>query len=107
MPRWLMNSRCPMTPNRLRCFMLDTPNVPLGTAAEIAAAVSSGRMSAQTVIEAALARIRERDPVLNSFTAVTEHRALLRAAAIDRTRERGEAVGPLAGVPFAVKNLFD
>jgi 1-carboxybiuret hydrolase len=87
--------------------MLDTPNVPLGTAAEIAAAVSSGRMSAQTVIEAALARIRARDPILNSFTAVTEHRARLRAQAIDDTRARGEPLGPLAGVPFAVKNLFD
>jgi 1-carboxybiuret hydrolase len=87
--------------------MLDTPNVPLGTAAEIAAAVSSGRMSAQTVIEAALTRIRERDPILNSFTAVTEHRARLRARAIDDTRARGEPLGPLAGVPFAVKNLFD
>ncbi len=45
--------------------------------------------------------------MLNSFTAVTEQRALLRAEAIDDARERGEAVGPLAGVPFAVKNLFD
>ncbi len=87
--------------------MLDTPNVPLGTAAEIAAAVSSGRTSAQTVVEAALARIRERDPILNSFTAVTEHRARLRAQAIDDTRARGEPLGSLAGVPFAVKNLFD
>jgi len=87
--------------------MLDTPNVPLGTAAEIAAAVSSGRTSAQTVVETALARIRERDPILNSFTAVTEHRARLRAQAIDDTRARGEPLGPLAGVPFAVKNLFD
>jgi len=87
--------------------MLDTPNVPLGTAAEIAAAVSSGRTSAQTVVETALARIRERDPILNSFTAVTEHRARLRAQAIDETRARGEPLGPLAGVPFAVKNLFD
>jgi aspartyl-tRNA(Asn)/glutamyl-tRNA(Gln) amidotransferase subunit A len=87
--------------------MLDSPNAPLGTAAEIASAVSSGRASAQAVVEAALARIRERDPVLNSFTAVTEQRARLRAQAIDDTRARGEPLGPLAGVPFAVKNLFD
>jgi 1-carboxybiuret hydrolase len=87
--------------------MLDTPSAPLGTAAEIAAAVTSGRTSAQTVIEATLARIRERDPILNSFTAVTEDRARLRAEAIDDTRARGEPLGPLSGVPFAVKNLFD
>ena len=87
--------------------MLDMPNAPLGTAAEIAAAVAAGRVSAQAVVETALARIRERDPILNSFTAVTEDRARLRAQAIDDTRVRGEPLGPLSGVPFAVKNLFD
>src|SRR6204780_3982477 len=89
--------------------MLDTPATDFDfmTAADIAAAVASGRASAVSVVEAALARIRERDPVLNSFTAVTEQRALLRAQAIDATRARGEPMGPLGGVPFAVKNLFD
>ena len=89
--------------------MLDVPTTDFdfSTAAAIAAAVKSGRSTALGVIEAALARIRERDPVLNSFTSVTERRALLRAEAVDATRARGEALGPLAGVPFAVKNLFD
>jgi aspartyl-tRNA(Asn)/glutamyl-tRNA(Gln) amidotransferase subunit A len=59
------------------------------------------------VTESALARIAERDGVLNSFTAVTRDRALARAKAIDAAKARGEALGPLAGVPFAVKNLFD
>jgi AtzE family amidohydrolase len=89
--------------------MLDTPavNFDFATAADIAAAVGSGRASARSVVEATLARIRERDPLLNSFTAVTEQRAFIRAQAIDDARERGEPLGPLAGVPFAVKNLFD
>ncbi len=89
--------------------MLDVPGTDFdfSTAAEIATAVASGHSTARGVIEATLARIRERDPVLNSFTAVTEQRALLRAEAIDATRARGETLGPLAGVPFAVKNLFD
>ncbi|HEY1982667.1 MAG TPA: AtzE family amidohydrolase [Xanthobacteraceae bacterium] len=89
--------------------MLDTPATEFSapSAADIADAVASGRRSAQDVVEATVARIRERDPVLNSFTAVTEDRALLRAQAIDDARARGEPVGPLAGVPFAVKNLFD
>jgi 1-carboxybiuret hydrolase len=89
--------------------MLDVPatDFDFSTAAEIATAVTSGRSTAVSVVEAALARIRERDPVLNSFTAVTEQRALLRAEDVDATRARGEALGPLAGVPFAVKNLFD
>ena len=89
--------------------MLDTPETDFdfAPASEIAGAVSFGRASAERVVEAALARIRERDPVLNSFTAVTERRALARAAALDAARAAGKTLGPLAGVPFAVKNLFD
>ncbi|KAB2920306.1 MAG: AtzE family amidohydrolase [Hyphomicrobiaceae bacterium] len=77
------------------------------TAAEIASAVANGRASALEVIEAALARIEQKNPVLNAFTTVTKERALARARAIDAARVKGEALGPLAGVPFAVKNLFD
>jgi aspartyl-tRNA(Asn)/glutamyl-tRNA(Gln) amidotransferase subunit A len=73
------------------------------SAAEIAAAVTAGRVSALSVTEAALARIMERDPVLNSFTDLVADRARRRAAEIDA----GKKKGPLAGVPFAVKNLFD
>jgi aspartyl-tRNA(Asn)/glutamyl-tRNA(Gln) amidotransferase subunit A len=76
-------------------------------AGEIAAAVRGGRTSAAAVVDAALARIAERDRVLNCFTAVLERRARQTACALDAWRARGEAVGPLAGVPFAVKNLFD
>ena len=77
------------------------------TAAEIAAAIAAGRASARNVVEATLARIRARDPLLNSFTAVTEQRALLRAQALDDASAQGARLPPLAGVPFAVKNLFD
>jgi AtzE family amidohydrolase len=77
------------------------------SAATIAAAVTAGRVSATHIIEATLARIRERDPLLNSFTAVTERRALARAQALDAARAKGERLPALAGVPFAVKNLFD
>jgi AtzE family amidohydrolase len=78
-----------------------------GSAADIAAAVTAGRVGATHIIEATLARIRERDPLLNSFTAVTERRALARARVLDAARAKGEKLPPLAGVPFAVKNLFD
>jgi len=77
------------------------------SAASIAAAVTAGRVSATHIVEATLARIRERDPLLNSFTTVTERRALTRAQALDEARARGDRLPPLAGVPFAVKNLFD
>jgi AtzE family amidohydrolase len=77
------------------------------TAAEIAGAVMAGKTSAHAVVEAALSRIAERNPLLNAFTDVTADRARASALAIDSARKRGDAVGPLAGVPFAVKNLFD
>ena len=77
------------------------------TASEIAAAVASGKISATAVVDDALARIAEHNPVLNAFTAVTAERARARARAIDATASRKQNPGPLAGVPFAVKNLFD
>jgi len=77
------------------------------SAAEIAEAVTAGRVSALDVVEDALARILKRDPVLNSFTDVLSERACARARAVDAVRAAGQPLGPLAGVPFAVKNLFD
>ncbi len=75
------------------------------TASDIAAAVASGETSALAVTEAALSLIAARNPTLNAFTAVTAERALRRAKAIDASPEQKKL--PLAGVPFAVKNLFD
>ncbi|WLB54620.1 AtzE family amidohydrolase [Bradyrhizobium japonicum] len=77
------------------------------TAADIAKAVAGGKMSALDATEAALARIMRHDGVLNSFTDVTADRARAKARAIDADIAAGKEVGPLAGVPFAVKNLFD
>src|SRR5499427_4702535 len=77
------------------------------SASKIAHAVASGDRSALAVTEAALARIKRLNSKLNAFTTITVERALARAAAIDRARSQGRNLGPLAGVPFAVKNLFD
>ncbi|RQH02841.1 AtzE family amidohydrolase [Bradyrhizobium sp. RP6] len=77
------------------------------TASEIASAVAGGKMSALDATEAALARIKQHDSVLNAFTDVTAERARAKARAIDADIAAGKRVGPLAGVPFAVKNLFD
>lgn len=80
---------------------------PEAFASEIAAAVRSGAASAREVAAAALERIEAANPQLNAFTRVTAERGLEEAARIDARRARSEALGPLAGVPFAVKNLFD
>jgi aspartyl-tRNA(Asn)/glutamyl-tRNA(Gln) amidotransferase subunit A len=89
--------------------MLDaeTDDFEWNTAADIAAAVAAGRRTAENVVAAALARIRARDPLLNAFTTVIEERAVGRARTLDEARARRDALPPLAGVPFAVKNLFD
>ena len=80
---------------------------PESNATEIAAAITSSSVTARAVTEAALARIRALNPTVNAFTDVTAERALAKADAVDAGRAAGETLGPLAGVPFAVKNLFD
>jgi AtzE family amidohydrolase len=77
------------------------------SALEIAQAVTSRNMSALDATEAALARIARHDLVLNAFTDVTADRARATARAVDAAIAAGQNPGPLAGVPFAVKNLFD
>jgi aspartyl-tRNA(Asn)/glutamyl-tRNA(Gln) amidotransferase subunit A len=77
------------------------------SAADIAGAVTGRTMSAVDAVDAALARIARHDGVLNAFTDITAERARAKARAIDAAIAAGQSVGPLAGVPFAVKNLFD
>jgi aspartyl-tRNA(Asn)/glutamyl-tRNA(Gln) amidotransferase subunit A len=78
-----------------------------GTAYAIAEAVRSGAASAREITQETLGRIKARNAALGAFTDVTAARALARADAIDAARARGADPGPLAGAPFAVKNLFD
>ena len=79
----------------------------IGTAAEIALQIRSGARSAAAVLAEAKALIQARNPALNCFTATTFERAQREAAAIDELRSKGRPLPPLAGVPYAVKNLFD
>ena len=74
--------------------------------AETARAVNATEISARTTTVAALARIEANNGRVNAFTDVTASRALARADAVDEGIKAGKAL-PLAGVPFAVKNLFD
>ncbi|MGQ0651867.1 MAG: amidase family protein, partial [Betaproteobacteria bacterium] len=64
-------------------------------------------MSAREAVDTAFRRIREGNPKYNAFTALTEDRAYREAEEVDKRRGRGEKLGPLAGVPYAVKNLYD
>jgi len=73
----------------------------------VAEAVRAGTASAESVTRAALDRVAAANPLVNAFTDVTAERAIATARRIDADRTAGRALGPLAGVPFAVKNLFD
>jgi AtzE family amidohydrolase len=82
-----------------------TFNFEQADATATAAAVRAGTITAEAAAKAALERIAARDGALNSFTDLLP--ALTEAQEIDRRIGQGEDPGPLAGVPFAVKNLFD
>ncbi|MDZ7956018.1 AtzE family amidohydrolase [Nostoc sp. DedQUE09] len=73
----------------------------------ISTAVREGKTSAVEVTKAALARIATRNHLFNCFTTITAETALTDAALIDNEIAQGNYPGVLAGVPFAVKNLFD
>ncbi|MBU8543788.1 MULTISPECIES: AtzE family amidohydrolase [Roseomonadaceae] len=77
------------------------------SAAATAAAIRSRQLRAAEVTEAALADIAARNPRTHAFTEVTAARARAEAAAVDATIAAGRDPGPLAGVPYAVKNLFN
>lgn len=79
----------------------------MSSALAIAADVRAGRRSAVEILDGTIARIVERDGAINSFVERTFERARREAAEIDRRRSAGHALPPLAGVPYAVKNLFD
>jgi AtzE family amidohydrolase len=76
-------------------------------AVEIAEAVKGGEVTARAVTEAALKRIERHNPMLGAFTDVTAARALEQAELVDSKIRNAMDPGPLAGVPFAVKNLYD
>jgi len=77
------------------------------SAVAIVEAIRSRRASAHDVAAATLDRIALHDRVLNCFTRVLRDRAFADADRIDALVATGGDPGPLAGVPFAVKNLFD
>jgi AtzE family amidohydrolase len=89
-----------------------------GDAAQMAAAVRQGEVSARELLTVSLARIEATDARVNAFTGQTQARAFAEADAVDARRsallkqglsqsQLPDALGPLAGVPYAVKNLYD
>src|SRR5258708_28935433 len=76
------------------------------SAGQIASAVRGGEVSAAEVTDAPLARIAEVDGRVHAFLHVAADQARAAARAVDRRRAAGEDLGPLAGVPLALKDVF-
>jgi len=76
------------------------------SAADAADRLASGDVSSRELTQAHLDRIAAHDESLHAFLHVDPEGALTSADEIDRRRSAGEALGPLAGVPIAVKDLL-
>src|SRR5262249_8403188 len=76
------------------------------TAEELGRLVAAGEVSAVEVTKAHLDRIATVDERVHAFLYVDSEGALAAAAEIDARRARGEELGPLAGVPIAVKDVM-
>jgi Asp-tRNA(Asn)/Glu-tRNA(Gln) amidotransferase A subunit family amidase len=77
------------------------------TAAALAERIAAGALSARDAVEACLARIAERDPIIHAFAHIDPDHARAQADALDRHRKAGRALGPLHGVPVGVKDIID
>jgi aspartyl-tRNA(Asn)/glutamyl-tRNA(Gln) amidotransferase subunit A len=75
-------------------------------AAELLRELESRRLSARELVQACLHQIERYDPAIRAFLSVDAEGALARAQAIDDRRARGEAVGQLAGLPVAIKDVI-
>jgi aspartyl-tRNA(Asn)/glutamyl-tRNA(Gln) amidotransferase subunit A len=74
------------------------------TVAAVAARIAAGELRAWDVMQAYLDRIRLHDARLHAFHTVATEQALERAGTLDQARERGDLLGPLHGVPIALKD---
>ena len=82
-------------------------NVLDASATTIRNEIVAGRLSATDACRSALDRIHDVNGKLNAFNLVADERALERASEIDRRRAAGDTLGPLAGVPVALKDNMD
>jgi aspartyl-tRNA(Asn)/glutamyl-tRNA(Gln) amidotransferase subunit A len=90
-----------------RCFRGYGRRLMVRTVMELAAAVRTGAVSPCELVEETLARIGDRNGVLNAFVAVDPEGARAQAAVLEKRLAADESVGALAGVPIGVKDLED
>lgn len=77
------------------------------SAYDAARAIADGALSAEQLIEACLRRIGDADPAIEAWAYLDPEHARAQARAADARRARGEATGPLHGIPVGIKDIFD
>jgi aspartyl-tRNA(Asn)/glutamyl-tRNA(Gln) amidotransferase subunit A len=77
------------------------------TVLELLPLLQSGELSSRELVQACLARADALDPQVQAFVTRTDDTALATAAAVDEARTNGDRLGPLAGVPIALKDLYE
>jgi len=82
-------------------------SAPVPSLAEASAGIAAGTLSPVALTEAALARIAALDPKLNAFITLTADRARQAAAAAEAEIKAGKKRGPLHGIPYALKDIYD
>ena len=88
-------------------LLSDEADLAYTSATDVAAAIRARQVSPVEAVQAAARRIEDRDPTLNAFVFLAIDEALEQARAAERTLMSGQAIGPLHGVPTAMKDLFD
>jgi aspartyl-tRNA(Asn)/glutamyl-tRNA(Gln) amidotransferase subunit A len=84
-----------------------TDDIVFRPATEVAAEIRTGELSPVTVVDAFLDRIDERDEEVNAWITVCRDRAREQAREAERAVARGDELGPLHGVPVAIKDLTE
>ena len=86
---------------------MDMTNLHLLSASEAARLIREGAISSEQLVEACLARVREADSEIQAWAFLDPNYALAQARAADELRLSGKPIGPLHGVPVAIKDIFD
>jgi len=77
------------------------------SALEAARRIAEGSLTSQELVSACLMRIAERDPQIEAWAHVDPDHALQQAQRLDEWRGTGRGIGPLHGVPVALKDIID
>jgi Asp-tRNA(Asn)/Glu-tRNA(Gln) amidotransferase A subunit family amidase len=86
---------------------MDMTDLHLLSATEAARLIRDGVVSSEQLVEACLTRVREVDAQVEAWAFLDPEYALKQARALDQLRLQGSPIGPLHGVPIAIKDIFD